>query len=80
VVSSWSEAPGAPDQGRAFMVAYCQRAKLYAAVKFLKSCDAASILVDRGEFIFEGASPAFETFRKMLKHPRGAEPRAAPDH
>jgi ATP phosphoribosyltransferase len=80
MVSSWSEAPGAPDQGRASMVAYCQRAKLYNVVKFLKACAAASILVDRSEFIFEGASPAFETFRKMLKHPRSVEPKAAADH
>jgi ATP phosphoribosyltransferase len=73
VVSSWSEATAAPDRGRAFMVAYCQRAKLYNVVKFLKASDASGILVDRGEFIFEGASPAFETFRKTLKQPRSAQ-------
>jgi ATP phosphoribosyltransferase len=80
VVSSWPDAPDASDQGRAFVVAYCQRAQLYGVVKFLKSCDAASILVDRGEFIFESVSPAFETFRKMLKQPASAEPKIAPRH
>jgi ATP phosphoribosyltransferase len=81
VVSSWPDAPDASDQGRAFVVAYCRRAQLYDVVKFLKSCDAASILVDRGEFIFENFSPAFEAFRKMLKRPAaGAEPKIAPDH
>lgn len=80
VVNTWLDAPDASDQGRAFVVAYCQRGQLYGAVKFLKSCDATSILVDRGEFIFEGFSPAFETFRKMLKHPASAEPQIAPDH
>jgi ATP phosphoribosyltransferase len=67
IVSSWSESADAPDKRRAFLVAYCQRAKLYGVVKFLKAADATTILVDRGEFIFEGFSPAFETFRKMLK-------------
>jgi len=80
VVNTWPDAPDASDKGRAFVVAYCQRGQLYGAVKFLKSCDAASILVERGEFIFEGFSPAFETFRKMLKHPASAEPRIARDH
>jgi len=80
VVSTWPDAPDASDQGRAFVVAYCQRAQLYGVVKFLKSCDAASILVDRGEFIFEGSSPAFETFRKTLKHRASTERMIAPDH
>jgi ATP phosphoribosyltransferase len=80
VASSWPDAPNASDQGRAFTVAYCQRAQLYAVVKFLRSCDAAGILADRGEFIFEGSSAAFETFRKMVERPGSVEPKIAPDH
>jgi hypothetical protein len=36
-------------------------------VKFLKSAGATGIIVDRGEFIFAGSSPAFDTFKHMLK-------------
>ena len=67
-LSAWSE--GAASQsaaGRTIVVAYCQRAKLYSVVTFLKSAGAAGIIVDRGEFIFEGSSPAFEAFKRALK-------------
>ena len=68
VLSLWSETPAPPSAaGRIAVVAYCQRAKLYGVVKFLKSLDAGGIIVDRGEFIFEGSSPAFETFKQALK-------------
>jgi hypothetical protein len=60
------------------VAAYCQRSKLYGVVKFLKSSGAAGIIVNRGEFIFEGSSPAFETFKLALKgHQTAARPGAA---
>jgi ATP phosphoribosyltransferase len=67
VLSSWNESADVPANEGAFVVAYCRRDKLYSAVKFLKSSGAAAIIVDRGEFIFEGSSPAFDTFRRTLK-------------
>jgi ATP phosphoribosyltransferase len=67
VLSSWNESAETSAAGRALVVAYCRRAKLYSAVKFLKSSGADAIIVDRGEFIFEGNSPAFDAFRRMLK-------------
>jgi ATP phosphoribosyltransferase len=68
VLSSWSEgAAAAAGDGRSFVVAYCRRAKFYSVVKFLKSAGAAGIIVDRGEFIFAGSSPAFDSFKQMLK-------------
>jgi len=68
VLSSWdSSADSAPGDGRTFVVAYCDRSKLYGVVKFLKASGAAGIIVDRGEFIFEGSSAAFEAFRKILR-------------
>ena len=65
----WSDgAASASAASRTVVVAYCQRAKLYSVVKFLKASGAAGIIVDRGEFIFEGSSPAFETLvRQALK-------------
>lgn len=75
-LSSWNEAADSADGARCFVVAYCPRAKLYSVVKFLKSSGAAGIIVDRGEFIFEGSSPAFETFKQVLKEP-GAGPRSS---
>jgi ATP phosphoribosyltransferase len=67
VLSSWNQGGEAQTAARVFVVAYCQRAKLYGVVTFLKSSGAAEIIVDRGEFIFERSSPSFETFKKMLK-------------
>ena len=68
VLSTWSDGAASPSAAsRTIVVAYCQRAKLYSVVKFLKSSGAAGIIVDRGEFIFEGSSPAFETFKQALK-------------
>jgi ATP phosphoribosyltransferase len=64
--SAFNETADAPDSSRCFVVAYCPRAKLYAAVEFLKSAGAVGIIVDRGEFIFEGTSPAFDQFRQVL--------------
>lgn len=67
VLSSWNETADSTANGRVFVVAYCPRAKLYSVVKFLKSSGAAGIIVDRGEFIFEGSSPAFDTLAQVLK-------------
>ncbi len=67
VLSSWNESAEMAAGERAFVVAYCRRTQLYSAVKFLKSSGADAIIVDRGEFIFEGSSPAFEAFRRTLK-------------
>jgi ATP phosphoribosyltransferase len=71
VLSSWSASaePTAvtPSDGRDFAVALCPRTGLYNVVKFLKSSGAAGIIVDRGEFIFEGSSQAFDTFKQVLK-------------
>jgi ATP phosphoribosyltransferase len=76
VLSSWDgSADSTTTDGRTYMVALCPRAKLYSVVKSLKSSGAAGIIVDRGEFIFEGASPAFEKFKQMLKR-RDAVPRS----
>jgi ATP phosphoribosyltransferase len=58
-----------PGDGGVFVEALCPRAKLYGVVKFLKSSGAGEIVVDRGEFIFEGASLAFDAFRQVLKRP-----------
>jgi ATP phosphoribosyltransferase len=67
VLSSWGESADGSSGERMFVVAYCQRSKLYGVVKFLKSSGASGIIVDRGEFIFEGSSPAFDAFRQKLK-------------
>jgi ATP phosphoribosyltransferase len=76
VSASDGTAESAPRGGRTGLIAYCRRSNLYGAVKFLKSSGAAEIIVDRGEFIFEGASPAFEAFRRMLKgNPAAAQAR-----
>jgi ATP phosphoribosyltransferase len=72
VVSSWNDSGDSASGGRAFFIAYCQRAQLYVVVKFLKSAGAADIIVDRGEFIFAGSSPAFDTFKQALKGRDGA--------
>jgi ATP phosphoribosyltransferase len=70
VVSSWSGGVDpASDEGRSLIIAFCQRAGLYDVVQFVKSSGAAGIIVDRGEFIFEGSSPALEAFKKRLKRP-----------
>lgn len=58
---------GGADNGRTFIVALCPRTHLNGVVKFLKASGAGEIVVDRGEFIFAGASPAFGKFRQMLK-------------
>jgi ATP phosphoribosyltransferase len=70
-LSSLDETADAAEAGRCLVVVYCPRAKLYGVVKFLKSSGAVGIIVDRGEFIFEGSSPAFDKFKKLLKG-RGA--------
>jgi ATP phosphoribosyltransferase len=81
VLSSWGEGAGSSPGERMFVVAYCQRTKLYGVVKFLKSSGASGIIVDRGEFIFEGSSPAFDAFRSMLKgRDAAAKAKAAADH
>jgi ATP phosphoribosyltransferase len=79
VLSAWSDGASSPSAaGRTIVVAYCQRAKLYTVVKFLKASGAAGIIVDRGEFIFEESSPAFETFMQALKsHGAAAKPETA---
>ena len=66
-LSSWDETADSADGARCFVVAYCPRAKLYGVVQFLKSSGAAGIIVDRGEFIFEGSSPTFDKFKQALK-------------
>jgi ATP phosphoribosyltransferase len=69
ITPSWDEnAASTPIDGRAAIVALCSRQKLYNVVKFLKSKGAAEIVVDRGEFIFEGSSQAFDKFKQILKH------------
>jgi ATP phosphoribosyltransferase len=76
VLSSWSAsvapAAGTAPEVRDFAVALCPQVKLYGAVKFLKSSGAAGIIVDRGQFIFEGSSPAFAKFKQVLKRRDGA--------
>ncbi len=71
VLSSWSASaePAAvtPSAGRDFAFALCPRTGLYNVVKFLKTSGAAGIIVDRGEFIFEGSSQAFDTFKQVLR-------------
>jgi len=53
--------------GVGFDEALCPRMRLYDVVKYLKSQGATAIVFDRGEFIFERSSPAFETFSRMLE-------------
>jgi ATP phosphoribosyltransferase len=68
VIPSWDESAAAtPTDGRASFVALCSRQKLYSVVRFLKTKGAGEIVVDRGELIFEGSSPAFDKFRQLLK-------------
>lgn len=79
--SVWGGSTEPTSGGRMFVVAYCQRAKLYGVVKFLKSLGADGIIVDRGEFIFAGSSPAFDSFKQMLaRHGSAAKVKAARDH
>lgn len=78
VFSAWSESADPASSGCVSAVAYCQRKKLYGIAKFLKSAGAAGIIVDRGEFIFEGSSPAFDSFKQILKG--RAKIKAAADH
>ncbi len=67
VLSSWNgNGNSKASDERTFIVASCERSQLYAVVKFLKSSGATGILVDRGEFIFEGASPALLAFNDVL--------------
>jgi ATP phosphoribosyltransferase len=73
-------ADSTPDDGRSLVVTYCERSKLYKVVKFLKSSGAAGIIVERGEFIFEGPSPSFETFKQALKGRGPAKTEASADH
>jgi len=82
VLSTWNESSSsAKSDGRASVVTYCQRSKLYSVVKFLKSSGAAGIIAERGEFIFEGPSPAFDTFKRALKgRDSAAKTKAAADH
>jgi ATP phosphoribosyltransferase len=69
IMPSWDEnAASNSIDGRAAVVALCSRQELYNVVKFLKSKGAAEIVVDRGEFIFEGSSQAFNKFKQILKH------------
>jgi ATP phosphoribosyltransferase len=65
-LSAWNQSDALSADGRTFIVAYCQRAKLYSVVKFLKQSGVEGIIVDRGEFIFEGRSPAFDAFKQAL--------------
>lgn len=80
-LSSWSahgDAASVPqNQGLDFIVALCARAKLYAAVKFLKSSGASGVIVDRGEFVFEEGSQVVEDFRQRLKVQNAAAAREA---
>lgn len=79
VLGAWNEGSDSTVDGRTLALAYCRRAKLYSAVKFLKSSGADAIIIDRGEFIFEGSSPAFDAFRRMLKgRNEAAKTKAAP--
>src|SRR6202042_2233974 len=68
VLSSWrsSAEPAAVTQsdGRDSVVALCPRTGLYSVVKFLKSSGADGVIADRGEFIFEGSSQAFDKFKQ----------------
>jgi ATP phosphoribosyltransferase len=48
-------------------VALCSPAKVNAAAHFLRSAGAGEIIVDRSEFIYQGASAAFDAFREVLK-------------
>jgi ATP phosphoribosyltransferase len=72
-LSSWgasSESKIEPrSDGHDFVVALCGRARLYGIIRFLRSCGATEIIVDRGEFIFGGSSPAFERFRQIIRRP-----------
>jgi ATP phosphoribosyltransferase len=76
-IISWRTGPdstiGPQSGGRDFVTASCGRTRLYGVVKFLKSCGAAEVIVDRSEFIFEESSPALKTFRQMVKRHDVAE-------
>ena len=82
VLNSWSGSAGsAKSDGQTFVIAHCQRAKLYSVVKFLKSSGATAIIVERGEFIFEGSSEAFDVFKRALKGSSSpAKTKASADH
>jgi ATP phosphoribosyltransferase len=83
VLNSWNDGrSSAKSDGLTSFVAYCERAKLYSIVRFLKSASATGIIVERAEFIFEGSSPAFEAFKRALKIRDGAaaKNRAVADH
>ncbi len=73
VLSSWSNGAASPSAaGRDLRGRLLPAGETLQRRKFLKSSGAAGIIVDRGEFIFEGSSPAFETFRQALKGPDDA--------
>jgi len=76
LLPSGSEEASATSDGRVAVEALCARTRLYGVVKFLQSSGASGIVVDRGEFIFERASPAFEAFNKLVK-PDAAQVRPA---
>jgi ATP phosphoribosyltransferase len=53
-------------EDRLFLVALCERTKIYAAAKLAKELGASDVIVDRSEFIFEGVSPSFGGFKRAL--------------
>jgi ATP phosphoribosyltransferase len=81
-LSSWrtsaGSAAGARSDERDSVVAMCGRMKLYRVVKFLMSSGAAEVIVDRGEFVFEQSSPAFDRFTQMLRHRDAGQVRRPP--
>ena len=70
-LSSASAVGGSAPDGRASVVVLCAKARLYGAIKFLKSAGASGIAVDRAEFIFEGATQTIDKFRQTLKRSGG---------
>lgn len=70
-LSSWRESAeasaAAGAEQRDFLIALCARKKLYNVVRYLKSAGASEVIVDRGEFIFQGSSPVFSAFKHILK-------------
>jgi ATP phosphoribosyltransferase len=69
-ISSWqstSEPTTAESDGRDLVVALCRRPSLYNVVSFLKASGAAEVIVDRGDFIFDGSSQALDRFRQMVR-------------
>jgi ATP phosphoribosyltransferase len=79
--SLYGDADLTPDDGRTLVVAYCQRSQLFRVAQFLKLSGAAGILVERGEFIFEESSSAFDGFKQSLKGRRStAKTKVVGDH